>query len=184
MKCDGTLLLPLNLHLLFCLALAEDFTDRIVAVADSDILVAPLAVANLTLDTPPRAAYLGPGNENVLVVDRWASIPTQNRGVQMELVPDSVASRVLERIPIVIGAGVLVLALVTGCTQVDQEETAVQQGKVKGAVGTSIDRDVPIDEANREIRTTTESTNESTTRKAANAPLEGEKADTIKLLEN
>ncbi len=102
----------------------------------------------------------------------------------MELVSDSVASRVLERIPIVIGAGVLVLALVTGCTQVDQEETAVQKGKVKGAVGTSIDRDVPIDEANREIRTTTESTHESTTRKAANAPLEGEKADTIKLLEN
>ncbi len=101
----------------------------------------------------------------------------------MELVPDSVASRVLERIPIVIGAGVLVLALVTGCTQVDQEETAVQQGKVKGAVGTSIDRDVPIDEANREIRTTTESANESTTRKAANAPLEGDKADTIKRFE-
>ncbi len=54
----------------------------------------------------------------------------------------------------------------------------------KGAVGTSIDRDVPIEEANREIRTTTESTNESTTRKAANAPLEGDKADTIKLLEH
>ncbi len=70
MKCDGTLLLPLNLHLLFCLALAEDFTGRIVAVSDSDILVAPLAVANLTLDTSPRAAYLGPANENVLVVDR------------------------------------------------------------------------------------------------------------------
>ncbi len=102
----------------------------------------------------------------------------------MELVSDSVASRVFERIPIVIGAGVLVLALVTGCTQVDQEETAVQKGKVKGAVGTSIDRDVPIDEANREIRTTTESAHESTTRKAANAPLEGDKADTIKLLEN
>jgi len=102
----------------------------------------------------------------------------------MERVSDSVASRVFERISIVIGAGVLVLAVVTGCTQVDQEETAVQKGKVKGAVGTSIDRDVPIDEANREIRTTTESTHESTTRKAANAPLEGEKADTIKLLEN
>ncbi len=101
----------------------------------------------------------------------------------MELVSDSVASRVLERIPIVIGAGVLVLALVTGCTKVDQEETAVQQGKVKGAVGTSIDRDVPIDEANREIRTTTESTNESTTRKAANAPLEGDETDTIKRFE-
>jgi len=55
-KCDGTLLLPLNLHLLFCLALAEDFTGRIVAVSDSDILVAPLAVANLTLDTPSRTA--------------------------------------------------------------------------------------------------------------------------------
>ncbi len=102
----------------------------------------------------------------------------------MERVSDSVASRVLARIPIVIGAGVLVLALVTGCTKVDQEETAVQKGKVKGAVGTSIARDVPIDEANREIRTTTESANESTTRKAANAPLEGDKADTIKLLEN
>ncbi len=102
----------------------------------------------------------------------------------MELVSDSVPSRVLERIPIVLGAGVLVLALVTGCTKVDQEETAVQQGKVKGAVGTSIDRDVPIDEANREIRTTAESANESATRKAANAPLEGEKADTIKLLEH
>ncbi len=57
MKCEGTLLLPLNLHLLFCLALAEDFTDRVVAVSDSDILVAPLAVANLTLDTPPRTAW-------------------------------------------------------------------------------------------------------------------------------
>lgn len=65
MKCDGTLLLPLNLHLLFCLALAEDFTDRVVAVSDSDILVAPLAVANLTLDTSPRAAYLGPGSARI-----------------------------------------------------------------------------------------------------------------------
>ncbi len=102
----------------------------------------------------------------------------------MELVPDSVASRVLERIPIVIGAGVLVAALVTGCTQGGQEENTVEKGKVKGAVGTSIDRDVPIEEENREIRTTTESTNESTTRKAANAPLEGDKAGTIKLLEN
>ncbi len=101
----------------------------------------------------------------------------------MELVPDPVASRILERISIVIGAGVLVAALVTGCTKVDQEETPVQKGEVKGAVGTSIDRDVPIEEANREIRTTPESTNESTTRKAVNAPLEGDKADTIKRFE-
>ena len=101
----------------------------------------------------------------------------------MELVSDSVASRVLERIPIVIGAVVLVAALVTGCTKVDQEETTVQKGKVKGAVGTSIGRDVPIEEANREIRTTTESTTKSTSRKAMNAPLEADKADTIKLLE-
>ncbi len=101
----------------------------------------------------------------------------------MELVPGSVASRVLERIAIVIGAGVLVAALVTGCTKVDQEETPVQEGKVKGAVGTSIDRDVPIEEASREIRTTTESPTKGTSRKATNAPLEGEKADTIKLFE-
>ena len=101
----------------------------------------------------------------------------------MELVSDPAPNRVLERIPIVIGAVVLVAALVTGCTKVDQEETTEQKGKVKGAVGTSIDRDVPIEEANREIRTTTESTNESTSRKAMNAPLEADKADTIKLLE-
>ncbi len=138
----------------------------------------------LILDTTLETAYRGPANENVLVVDRWTSIPTQNRGVQMERVSDSVASRVLARIPIVIGAGVLVLALVTGCTKVDQEETPVQKGEVKGAVGTSIDRDVPIEEASREIRTTTESTHESTTRKAANAPLEGEKADTMKRVEH
>ena len=95
-----------------------------------------------------------------------------------------ISNRVLGQISIVIGAGVLVAAFVTGCTKVDQEETTVQEGKIKGAVGTSIDRDVPIEEANREIRTTIESTNESTSRKAANAPLEGDKADTIKLLEN
>ena len=102
----------------------------------------------------------------------------------MELFSDPTPNRVLERTPIVIGAVVLVVALVTGCTKVDQEETTVQKGKVKGAVGTSIDRDVPIEEANREIRTTTESTHESTRRKAVNAPLEGEKVDTIKLLDN
>ncbi len=101
----------------------------------------------------------------------------------MKLVSDPVASRVLERIPIVIGAGVLVAALVTGCTKVDQEETPVQKGEVKGAVGTSIDRDVPIEEANREIRTRTESTTNGTSRKAANAPLEGDETDTIKLFE-
>ncbi len=101
----------------------------------------------------------------------------------MELVPDSVASRILERIPIVIGAGVLVVALLTGCTKVDQEETPVQKGKVKGAVGTSIDRDVPIEEANREIRTTTESTAKGTSRKATNAQLEGEQADILKRFE-
>ncbi len=102
----------------------------------------------------------------------------------MELFPDPIPKRVLERTPIVIGAFVLVAALVTGCTKVDQEETTVQKGKVKGAVGTSIDRDVPIEEANREIRTATESTNESTRRKAANAQLEGDPAETITLLEN
>ena len=102
----------------------------------------------------------------------------------MELVSYPIPHCVLERIPIVIGAVVLVAALVTGCTKVDQEETTVQKGKVKGAVGTSIDRTVPIEEANREITTTTESANGSTTRKAANAPLEGEKADTRNLLEN
>ena len=88
----------------------------------------------------------------------------------MELVSDPAPNRVLERIPIVIGAVVLVAALVTGCTKVDQEETTVQKGKVKGAVGTSIGRDVPIEEANREIRTTTESTTKSTSRKTMNAP--------------
>ncbi len=102
----------------------------------------------------------------------------------MELVSDPAPNRVLERIPIVIGAGVLVAALVTGCTQGGQEENTVEKGKVKGAVGTSIDRDVPIEEANREIRTTTESTTKGTSRKATNAQLEGEQADTIKLLEN
>ncbi len=101
----------------------------------------------------------------------------------MKLVSDPVASRVLERIPIAIGAGVLVAALVTGCTKVDQEEIPVQKGEVKGAVGTSIDRDVPIEEANREIRTTTESTTKGTSRKATSAQLEGEKTDTIKLFE-
>ncbi len=30
------------------------------------------------LDTPLETAYLGPANENVLVVDRLASIATQN----------------------------------------------------------------------------------------------------------
>ena len=86
-----------------------------------------------------------------------------------------ISNRVLGQISIVIGAGVLVAAFVTGCTKVDQEETTVQEGKIKGAVGTSIDRVVPIEEANREIRTTIESTNESTSRKAATAPLEGDK---------
>ena len=95
-----------------------------------------------------------------------------------------ISNRVLGQISIVIGAGVLVAALVTGCTKVDQEETTVQEGKIKGAVGTSIDRDVPIEEANREIRTRTESTTNGTSRKAANAPLEGNETDTIKLLEN
>ncbi len=94
-----------------------------------------------------------------------------------------ISNRVLGQISIVIGAGVLVAAFVTGCTKVDQEETTVQEGKIKGAVGTSIDRDVPIEEANREIRTTIESTNESTSRKAATAPLEGDETDTIKLFE-
>ncbi len=101
----------------------------------------------------------------------------------MELFSDPVANRPLERILIVIGAGVLVAALVTGCTKVDQEETPVQEGKVKGAVGTSIDRDISIEEANREIRTMTESTTKGTSRKATNAQLEGEKADTIKRFE-
>ncbi len=137
----------------------------------------------LILDTPLETAYLGPANENILVVDRWASITTQNSGVQMKRVSDPVASRVLERIAIVIGAGVLVAALVTGCTKVDQEETPAQKGKVEGTVGTSIDRDVPLEEANREIRTTTESTTKGTSRKATNAPLEGGETDTIKLFE-
>ncbi len=101
----------------------------------------------------------------------------------MELFSDPVANRPLERILIVIGAGVLVAALVTGCTKVDQEETPVQKGEVKGAVGTSIDRDVPIEEANREIRTMTESTTKGTSRKAASVPLEGDERDTIKLFE-
>ncbi len=141
------------------------------------------SVRPLILDMPLETAYLGPANENVLVVDRWASITTQNSGVQMKLVSDPVASRVLERIPIVIGAGVLVAALVTGCTQVDQEETPVQKGKVKGTVGTSIDLDVPLEEANREIQTTTESTSKATSRKAVNAPPEGDETDTIKRFE-
>ena len=102
----------------------------------------------------------------------------------MELFAHPIPNRVLERTPIVIVAFVLVAAFVTGCTKVDQEETTVQEGKIKGAVGTSIDRDVPIEEANREIRTTTESTTKSTSRKAANAPLEGDETDTIKLFEN
>lgn len=89
-----------------------------------------------------------------------------------------ISNRVLGRIPIVIGAGVLVAAFVTGCTKVDQEETTVQEGKIKGAVGTSVDRDVPIEEANREIRTTTESTTKGTSRKATNPQREGEKPDT------
>lgn len=101
----------------------------------------------------------------------------------MKRVSDPVASRVLERIAIVIGAGVLVAALVTGCTKVDQEETPAQKGKVEGTVGTSIDRDVPLEEANREIRTTTEPTTKGTSRKATNAPLEGGETDTIKLFE-
>jgi len=101
----------------------------------------------------------------------------------MKLVSDPVASRVLERIPIVIGAGVLVAALVTGCTKVDQEETPVQKGKVKGAVGTSIDRDVPVEEASREIRTTTESPTKGTSKKATNAQLEGDERDASNLFE-
>lgn len=32
---------------------------------------------NPTLDTPPRAAYVGPANENLIVVVRWASITTR-----------------------------------------------------------------------------------------------------------
>ncbi len=71
----------------------------------------------------------------------------------------------------------------TGCTKVDQEETPVQKGKVKGAAGTSIDRDVPIEEANREIRTMTESITKGTSRKAVNAQLEGEQAEAIKRFE-
>ncbi len=94
-----------------------------------------------------------------------------------------ISNRVLGRIPIVIGAGVLVATFVTGCTKVDQEETTVQEGKIKGAVGSSIDRDVPIDEANREIRTTTESTTNGTSRRATKPQREGEKADTRKLFE-
>ena len=68
------------------------------------------------------------------------------------------------------GAIVLVAALCTGCSKVDQEETTVRKGKVRGTVGTSIELDVPIEEANREIRTTTESTTKSTSRKTMNAP--------------
>ena len=90
---------------------------------------------------------------------------------------------VLGRISIVIGAGVLVAAFVTGCTEGDQEETTVQEGKIKGAVGTSVDRDVPIEEANREIRTTTESTTKGTRRKATNPQGEGDQPDTRKRFE-
>ncbi len=54
---DSVLLLLLSaLWLLFTSAVAADFTGRVVAVSDSDILVAPPAVANPILDTPLRAA--------------------------------------------------------------------------------------------------------------------------------
>ncbi len=54
---DSVLLLLLSaLWLLFTSAVAADFTGRVVAVSDSDILVAPPAVANPILDTPPRTA--------------------------------------------------------------------------------------------------------------------------------
>ena len=81
------------------------------------------------------------------------------------------------------GAMVLVAAIFSGCAKDDREEDTVKKGKVKGTVGTSIDLDVPIEEANREIRATTESTTEGTCRKAANAPLEGDEMDTLKLFE-
>ena len=96
---------------------------------------------------------------------------------------ERLSTRVLGWIPIVIGAGVLVAAFMTGCTEVDQEETPVQEGKIKGAVGTSVDRDVPIEEANREIRTTTESTTKGTSRQATNPQREGDQPDTSKRFE-
>ena len=95
-----------------------------------------------------------------------------------------ISTRVLGWIPILIGAGVLLAAFVTGCTKVDQEETTVQEGTIKGAVGTSLDRDVPIEEANREIRTTTESTTKDTRRKATNPQGEGDQPDTRQRFEH
>ena len=94
-----------------------------------------------------------------------------------------ISTRVLGWIPIAIGAGVLVAAFATGCTKVDQEETTVHEGTIKGAIGTSVDRDVPIEEANREIRTTTESITKGTSRQPPTPKGEGEKVDTRKRFE-